>query len=244
LATTFNEMSARLGDFVKQRERLAALGQVAAGMAHEIRNPLGAIEGFAGLLEQRLQKAKDKASISNVRDIRREVAVVNGFIGDFLEYSKPRPPRIGSCDLGAVVTEATQVALPLVRRRRWPLKRHGLKRLECRTDASQVRQVLVNLINNAREASPKGGTIEVSLQDRGLYAELSVRDKGRGIPAKELETLFHPFVTSKPMGTGLGLSIAQALAEGLGGKLYVESEEGRGALFTLTLPLEHKESNG
>ena len=241
LAATFNEMSERLGDFVKQRERLAALGQVAAGMAHEIRNPLGAIEGFAGLLELRLQKAKDKASLSNVRDIRREVAVVNGFIADFLEYSKPRPPRIEPCDLGAVLAEAAQVGLPLARRRRWPLKRQGLKHLACRTDASQVRQVLVNLLNNAREASPKGGPIEVGLQDQGLYAELWVRDRGRGIPAKELDTLFHPFVTTKPMGTGLGLSIAQALAEGLGGKLYVQSEEGRGALFTLTLPLEDKE---
>jgi signal transduction histidine kinase len=221
----------------RARAPLAALGQVAAGMAHEIRNPLGAIEGFAGLLESRLGAAKDKALLSNVRDIRREVAVVNGFIGDFLEYSKPRPPRQAPCDLGRVLEEAAQVAISPARRRRWPLKQVGLKRLACRTDAAQVRQVLVNLLTNAREASRQGGSIEIGLAAEAGLARLWVKDQGRGIPAKDLATLFHPFVTSKPMGTGLGLSIAQALAEGLGGKLEVQSREGEGALFTLTLPL-------
>jgi signal transduction histidine kinase len=244
LASTFNEMSARLGEFVAQRERLAALGQVAAGMAHEIRNPLGAIEGFAGLLEGRLKAGKDKAALSNVRDIRREVGVVDGFIADFLEYARPRPPRLVPCDLGAVVEEALQVAMTAARRRRWPLKRQGLRHLNLSTDASQVRQILVNLVNNAREASPKGGAIELGLEADGAEARLWVRDRGRGIPADALKTLFHPFVTSKPMGTGLGLSIAQALAEGLGGSLKVQSQEGKGATFTLTLPLAgHPEGN-
>jgi signal transduction histidine kinase len=234
LASTFNEMSASLGDLVKQRERLAALGQVAAGMAHEIRNPLGAIEGFAGLLENRL---KDPAALSNVRDIRREVAVVNGFINDFLEYARPRPPRWQDCDLGAVAVEAAQVGLPLARRRRWPLKRHGLKKLALNTDPSQVRQILVNLLSNAREASPKGGAVDLGLEADGDWARLWVRDRGRGVPPAERETLFHPFVTSKPMGTGLGLSIARKLAEGLGGRLELLSAEGKGATFILLLPL-------
>ena len=237
LASTFNEMSTRLGDFVAQRERLAALGQVAAGMAHEIRNPLGAIEGFAGLLEGRLKSGKDRASQSNVRDIRREVAVVNGFIADFLEYARPHPPRLAACDLGAVAEEAAQVALSKARRRRWPLKRHGLRHLAVVTDASQVRQILVNLLNNGREASPKGGSLDVGIEEQSQWVCLWVRDHGRGIPAAELATLFHPFVTSKAMGTGLGLSIAQALAEGLGGRLEVESVEGKGSTFTLFLPL-------
>jgi signal transduction histidine kinase len=215
-------------------------------MAHEIRNPLGAIEGFAGLIEARLEKAKskDKALLAKARDIRREVAVVDSFIADFLEYARPHPPRLADCDLGAVIQEAAQVALPVSRRRRWPLKRGGPRRLMLRTDRAQVRQILVNLVNNAREASPKGGAIELRVLAEEGWARLSVSDRGRGIPVEELKTLFDPFVTSKPMGTGLGLSIAQALAEGLGGRLEVQSEEGKGATFTLCLPLGNTVAEG
>ncbi len=159
------------------------------------------------------------------------------FIADFLEYARPRPPRLAACDLGAVLLEAAQVALPAPRRRRWPLKRPGLRHLKVDTDASQVRQILINLLSNAKEASPKGGPIEMGLESMSGWALLWVRDRGRGMNAQELETLFDPFVTSKPMGTGLGLSIAQALAEGLGGRLEVQSQEGKGALFILSLPL-------
>lgn len=238
LAGTFNEMAERLGAFVKQRERLAALGEVAAGMAHEIRNPLAAIEGFAGLAERRL-KGKDAQALGHLRDVRREVAVVNGFISDFLEYARPRPPRLEPCDLAAVADEAAQVAVSPRQRRRWVLKRTGLRQMEALTDAGHVRQVLVNLLRNAREAMPKGGGIELSVERKGAWALLAVRDHGRGLPPEgEREALFKPFVSTKPMGTGLGLSIAQKLAEGLGGRIEAApAPAGRGSVFTLFVPL-------
>jgi signal transduction histidine kinase len=238
LAGTFNEMAERLGAFVAQRERLAALGEVAAGMAHEIRNPLAAIEGFAGLAEQRV-KDRDKEALAHVRDVRREVAVVNEFIGDFLQYARPRPPRVVPCDLAAVVDEAAQVAVSARQRRRWTVKRSGAKLLAAQSDPGQIRQILVNLIKNAREASPKGGGIELGVEKQGRWAFLSVRDHGRGLPEGGHEALFKPFVTSKPMGTGLGLSIAQKLAETLGGHIEAEAAHtGKGSVFTLVLPLQ------
>jgi signal transduction histidine kinase len=244
LAGTFNEMAERLGAFVKQRERLAALGEVAAGMAHEIRNPLAAIEGFAGLAESRLRD-KDKEALGHVRDVRREVAVVNGFIADFLDYAKPRPPRIAPCDLGEVLDQAAQVAVSARQRGRWIIKHNGLRELQAVSDAGQVRQILVNLVKNAREASPKGGAIELGLEKQGAWAFLSIRDHGRGLPEGGHEALFKPFVTSKPMGTGLGLSIAQKLAESLGGHIEAEpAAAGKGSLFTLVLPLQAPEPAG
>lgn len=236
LTGTFNEMAERLGGFVKQRERLAALGEVAAGMAHEIRNPLAAMEGFAGLAEARL-KGKDPETLAHVRDVRREVAVVNGFINDFLEYARPRPPKLVACDLAAVADEAASVALTARQRARWNLRRQGLRQLPALCDPGHVRQVLVNLLKNAREASPKGGILDLGVEQSQSEARLWVRDRGRGIDADQLGSLFQPFVTTKPMGTGLGLSLALKLAEGLGGRIEVQSTPGKGSTFTLVLPL-------
>lgn len=235
LGDTFNQMAERLGILVRQRERLAALGEVAAGMAHEIRNPLAALDGYAQLAEQRVQD--DPVAARQLREVRREVAVVDGFIRDFLAYARPRPPLVEACDLGAVADAAARVALPAVKRRRWRLRRTGLKRLPARADAGQLRQVLVNLLTNAREAQPKGGWVELDLGVKAGRARLSVRDGGPGIPAAAREGLFKPFASTKPMGTGLGLSIAQALAEGMGGRIDVESAEGKGSCFTVWLPL-------
>ena len=238
LADTFNEMAAELGTYVLQRERLAALGQVAAGMAHEIRNPLGAIAALAELLEGRLKKG-DKAR-EHARDIVREVREVNGFIEDFLEYARPRAQKREDCDLVAVAREALQVAFPKGGRGRGRFRAGlaGVKSLPASTDPRQLRQVLLNLLSNAREASPKGGVVSLEVLRLGAEAWLAVSDQGRGIPAADRERLFQPFFTSKPMGTGLGLPIALKMVEGLGGRIEVESREGKGSRFTVILPLD------
>lgn len=235
LGATFNQMAERLGALVRQRERLAALGEVAAGMAHEIRNPLAALAGYAQLAEQRVKG--DPAAARHLREVLREVAVVDGFIHDFLAYARPRPPSLAPCDLGALADAAARVGLPAAKRRRWRLKRGGLKRLRVVADAGQLRQVLVNLLTNAREAQPQGGWVELTVAAKGGLARVSVRDGGPGVPAAAREGLFKPFATTKPMGTGLGLSIAQALVERMGGRIDVDSVEGEGSCFTVWLPL-------
>ncbi len=242
LAETFNEMAQDLGVWARQRERLAALGELAAGVVHEIRNPLQAIEGFAALLQNKL-KPKDPAR-AYAKDIQAEVKVANQFLGDFLEYSRARPALLTFCDVGLVLDDALKVAFPRGARARWKLKREGERHLRATVDPGQLRQVLVNLLNNAREASPQGGPIRAGLDSQKGHLRLWVADLGRGIPEGDLAKLFLPFFTSKPMGTGLGLSIAHKLVEGLGGRIEVSSQFGKGSVFTVYVPVRPSRGEG
>jgi signal transduction histidine kinase len=235
MSATFNEMAEQLGAFVGERERLATLGELAAGVVHEVRNPLAAIEGFATLVETRL-KPKDP-SRAYTRDIKNEVRIVNGFLTDFLEYAKPRQPRLEAIHPAEVADAALAVVLPGDRARRWKPSWGRRDPVRVLADKDQLRQVFVNLLMNAREASPKGGPLILSCLRRGAEARLSVVDKGKGISKADLEKLFTPFFTSKPMGTGLGLSIAGKIVESFGGRIEVESEEGKGSNFTVILPI-------
>ena len=235
MSVTFNEMAEKLGAFVSEKERLATLGELAAGVVHEVRNPLAAIEGFASLVEARL-KPRDPGR-AHTRDIKNEVRIVNGFLSDFLEYAKPRPPRLAAIHPAEVADAALLVALPGERARRWKASWGRREPLRVLADKDQLRQVFVNLMINAREASPKGGPLLLSCVKKGGEARLSVGDKGKGISPSDLEKLFTPFFTSKPMGTGLGLSIAAKIAQSFGGRIEVESVEGKGSTFTVVLPV-------
>jgi signal transduction histidine kinase len=236
MSATFNEMAERLGAFMREKERLVTLGELAAGVVHEIRNPLAAIAGFAEILEGRL-KAKDPSK-AHLRKIQNEVRVVSGFLSDFLEYAKPRQPRLEKLDPCKVAEAALGVVLPGDKAKRWKASWEKRDKVLVRADADQLRQVLVNLLMNAREASPKGAPIHLGLEKSKGWARLWIRDEGRGISKDAMDKLFTPFYTSKPMGTGLGLSIAQKIVESLGGRVEAESRAGQGSRFTVVLPLK------
>lgn len=235
MSSTFNEMAEQLAVFVSEKERLATLGELAAGVVHEVRNPLAAIEGFAGLVEARL-KPRDPGH-AYVKDIKNEIRIVNGFLTDFLEFAKPRQPRLEAIHPAEVADGALMVVLPGDRARKWKPSWGRREPLKVLADKDQLRQVFVNLLMNAREASPRGGPLILSCQRRGAEARLTVADKGKGISTGDLEKLFTPFFTSKPMGTGLGLSIAAKIVESFGGRIEVESIEGKGSEFTVVLPV-------
>jgi signal transduction histidine kinase len=234
LTLTFNEMAQQLGDFVRNKERLATLGELSAGVAHEIRNPLGAIEGFAGLLLANLKETDP--SRKHALDIQSEVRILNRFLTDFLEYARPAPVTTRTVDLGEVVKSAWNVVFPQTQGMRWRMDRQGLTQLSIETDDEQLRRVMVNLIRNAKEASPRGGIILVGLEQRKGEAALWVEDHGRGITPGDLKQLFVPFFTTKPMGTGLGLAIADKIVKSFSGKIEVESQAGKGSRFTVLLP--------
>ena len=239
---TFNEMTKQLAVFVKEKERLATLGELSAGVAHEIRNPLAAIEGFAGLLEKKLSGREREKEYA--QEIMNEVRTLNRFITDFLDFSRPSPPRLEVAQLRDVAEAATRVALP-PRSRKWKVETSG-REVEAVVDPSQLRQVLVNLMKNAREAMPGGGTIRVRTGRRDGRVFIEVEDQGRGMDAATVEQLFTPFFTTKPMGTGLGLAIALKLVEAIGGRLDVSSEEGKGSRFVLSVPddlMAHSQEN-
>ncbi len=235
MSSTFNEMTEQLERFVREKERLATLGELAAGVVHEVRNPLAAIEGFADLMARRLRKTDP--SLAHLREIKNEVRIVNGFLSEFLDYAKPRPPKIEPLDPAESVAAAMPVVFPGDKARKWRVGWGRRERLAVLADKDQLRQVMVNLLMNAAEASPKGGRISIACVKNGAAARLSVKDEGKGISSADREKLFTPFFTSKPMGTGLGLSIASKIVEGFGGSIEVESEEGKGSVFTVVMPL-------
>ena len=228
--------------YVRQREmeRLATLGEMAAGLAHEIRNPLGAIKGAA----QYLDPSGDKPESRFLKVIVEEVDRLNRVVTQFLDYSKPP------------VTEFKQVELlPLVNKTVDMLKANPVEgvRLEMSGVAKsvavmaapeQIQQVLINLIQNSTKAlsGRSDGVIRVGVDiDGASEAVVSVEDNGCGIKREHLDKLFIPFFTTSPSGTGLGLSISQKIIEFHRGRIEVATEEGRFTRFSVILPLVKKE---
>lgn len=233
---------------LQERDRLAALGQMAAGLAHEVKNPLGAIKGAAQLLGDPSGRL-DPQNREFVGIILEEVDRLDRVVGSVLDYARPSKGDLGAVDVNAIVrrtitvlasepSEGLDICTEL---------REGLP--FARADAEQLRQVLINLIRNAVQAMGGRGRLLVAtslrvergglngLQERPTSVEISVRDEGPGIAPHVLEKLFVPFFTTKPTGTGLGLAISQRAIEEIGGRIEVHSRPGAGSTFTVVLPL-------
>ena len=232
---------------MKERERLAALGQMAAGLAHEIRNPLGSIKGAAQVLEPIGQQSNDSSIREFLNIIVEEVDRLNKIVSQFLDYARPYRGDPKPLDVNDVVRRT----LHLLPREEGPNKTEIVTTLvdglpQVRADAEQLRQVFLNLSINAIQAMPRGGTLHVSSSLRrstrrgvaAAFLEVRFRDSGAGIPAGDLKNLFIPFFTTKEKGTGLGLPISQRIIENHGGTIEVRSKPGAGATFTVLLPIE------
>jgi signal transduction histidine kinase len=222
----------------REKERLAVLGEMAAGLAHEIRNPLGAIKGAA----QFLDPSQDRPESKFLKVIVDEVDRLNRVVSQFLDYSKPSVAQFSSFDLGALVEKTIELMRPGLR------TEIKIEVLPYRSSvfvmgsAEQIQQVLINLIQNAQNAlaDVDEGVIRVNLlTHRDLsYPEVSlvVEDNGRGIKKENLDKLFIPFFTTSPSGTGLGLSISHKIVESHRGRFEVVSEEGRFTRVSVILP--------
>lgn len=233
---------------LQERDRLAALGQMAAGLAHEVKNPLGAIKGAAQLLGDPTGKL-DPQNREFVGIILEEVERLDRVVGSVLDYARPSKGDLGAVDVNAVVRRTITV-LASDRAEDWDLRTELEEGLPfARADAEQLRQVLINLIRNAVQAMGGRGKVFVETclrsergsatgsQERPAWVEISVRDEGPGIAPHVLEKLFVPFFTTKPTGTGLGLAISQRTVEEMGGRIEVHSRPGTGSTFTVVLPL-------
>ena len=235
---------------MQERDRLAALGQMAAGLAHEVKNPLGAIKGAAQLLgdpgEQ--QQRLGPVELEFVGIILEEVERLDRVVGSVLDYARPSKGELGAVDLNAVVRRTVTV-LASDRAEECQIVTNlsdGLPPV--RADAEQLRQVLINLVRNAIQAMGGQGTVRVrtaihaqapsaiAAGPAGEWVEVSVRDGGPGIAPSVLRNLFVPFFTTKDRGTGLGLAISQRMVEEMGGRIEVASLLGDGATFTVLLP--------
>ncbi|HLV67051.1 MAG TPA: ATP-binding protein [Polyangiaceae bacterium] len=231
---------------LQERDRLAALGEMAAGLAHEVKNPLGAIKGAAQLLGDTGSRL-DVSEREFVGIILEEVERLDRVVGSVLDYARPSKGELHAVDAGAVVRR-TLTVLASDRAEDWDVETHIAEGLPLiRADAEQLRQVLMNLVRNAIQAVGGRGKVRVSaaLRERGpgafaaegpAWVEISVRDEGPGIAPQVLEKLFVPFFTTKPTGTGLGLAVSQRLVEEMGGRIEVTSRPGAGSTFTVVLP--------
>jgi len=224
-------------------ERLAELGRFAAGIAHEVRNPLGAILNSAALLRRDLELGEEDTRLLNV--ILEETDRLTNVVGDVLTFVRPSDPEFRLCDVRHLLTDtvlAFQCDEQLGHKVRIDVSvAPDVPPVE--TDAKHVRQALWNVLRNAVEASAAGGTVTISARlgdraNRGLVIDVS--DRGCGMTPEVLARAFEPFATNKPGGTGLGLAIVQGIVERHGGATHIESEFGAGTRFTIELPLDRQ----
>lgn len=240
LATTFEGMVsaiARANEQLLASERLATIGKMAAHVTHEIRNPLSSIALNLELLEDEVPASADEAH-NLLRAIKAEVERLSGLSEQYLSVARQRPQQKQPENLGEIIEEACEFA-------RRELQQAGIELeiaigshaddVKLAVDEAQIRQALLNLLRNAREAMPGGGRVVVKLEraDEGL--DLIVDDEGVGMPATTRERLFEPFFTTKQHGTGLGLAISRQIAEAHGGGIRVEAREPRGTRIVMHL---------
>ena len=220
---------------MKRAERLSAIGQLSAGLAHEIRNPLASISGAAAILAR--NQSLDPKNAKCLEIITSESERLNGLLTNFLNFARPRPPRLRIVQLGPVLGNVLELASHGVRGKDVHLDQGieaGLQPVEC--DPEQLEQVLLNLMINAIEASPDGGTVTLSAAATGSRIAIGVKDQGSGVAPADIDRLFDPFFTTKEHGTGLGLPVAHQIVRQMGGALMAHANAERGMTFSVVLP--------
>ena len=212
------------------RSRLSSLGEISAGIAHELRNPMGVIAGYTKLLS----KKADESLKPTVDAIAKEINVMNRIISDFLSFAKPAEPNISDVDLKGMIKNCVSVVAGGRGDIKTVLDINGLPAIK--GDEVLLRQAFTNLIQNAIESMPKGGELSIrsSLKD---FIEVTIIDRGPGIAENIVDKIFLPFFTTKDKGTGLGLSIVQKIIVSHGGNIFVESGN-KGTTFRIRFPLK------
>lgn len=224
---------------MKRVERLSAVGQLSAGLAHEIRNPLASIAGAVGIIER--NRGSESKRSECLKIIKRETERLNRLLTTFLDFARPRPPQYRTINLPRALDSAIALATHAVDRKPIALSKDvpaSLPALEC--DPEQLRQVLLNLLINAIQASPHGGDVVLRARLAGSKVLIQVKDQGSGIPPEIRERIFDPFFSTKESGTGLGLSVAHQIIEQHGGILTAEANPGKGMTFSVALPLKRE----
>ncbi len=222
-------------------ERLAAIGELSAGVAHELRNPLGAIKNAAYYIKGKVRGSdlvKDNPRIGEFLEIMgEEVDTSNQIITDLMDFARVNPSQFSPTALESVVEQALSRAA--IKKNVNLIKEFPPALPKVLADSEQLRRAFANLIKNADEAMPKGGTLTISAKATDGFVELQFRDTGGGISDADLPKVFDPLFTTKPRGIGLGLAIVKQIIERHAGSISVTSKPGEGATFTIRLPLNN-----
>jgi len=223
---------------MSRAEHFATLGELAAGLAHEIRNPLAGIAGVIEIVSRDLPPNSPARGV--IKDAKDEAVQINRILTDLLEIARPKPPQFQVKDLAATAEHAVMFARQQAVTKRIMMeldKGENIPPID--HDPHQINQVLLNLLLNAIQAMEKPGSIFVTLRRDKDAVLITVADQGKGIPPENLSNIFRPFFTTKGHGTGLGLSLARRIVEAHGGSITVRSEVGKGTQFVLRLPVAH-----
>ncbi|MGD1968373.1 MAG: ATP-binding protein [Desulfobacterales bacterium] len=228
---------------VARSQRLASVGRLAAGVAHEIRNPLSSIKGFATYFKERYPDRPQDQQTSTI--MIQEVDRLNRVVGQLLEFARPVPVKPKPVSLQKLLDDSVTLVAERAADKGISIQTQNNARVdEVRIDPDRTNQVLLNLYLNAIDAMEKGGelNVEISANGQGGDVVILVSDTGHGIRQEDLSKIFEPYFTTKSTGTGLGLAIAHNTIEAMGGKITVESDRQAGTTFTVTLPdsEEHK----
>ena len=233
--TAYRNMERQLAD----AEHLATLGELSAGLAHEIKNPLAGIKGAIEVIRDSIPASDIHREI--LGDVLHEVNRIDKIVRDLLNYAKPKPPSHSDIQLAEMAQRIVAMVDKSTNNDALSIRLHKLTRIpEFTGDETQLEQVLLNLLLNAQKAMPAGGHIDVRLSHdsgRGGGAHGGRRMTGRGSPEEVRKRLFQPFFTTRTDGTGLGLATCLKNVQYHGGVIDVQSEPGRGAKFIVTLPL-------
>jgi signal transduction histidine kinase len=220
---------------MSRAEHLATLGELATGLAHEIRNPLAGIAGVIEIVGRDLPATSPARAV--VKDVRLEITRISRTLTDLLETARPRRPEVRRSNLNTTVEHAVMLARQQVLSRPIKIELEKAPDLpDVEHDSDQVHQVLLNLLLNAVQAMERVGTVCVEIGTRDGYASIAVSDTGRGISPQNLPNIFRPFYTTKGDGTGLGLSLARRIVEDHHGRIEVSSVLGKGSKFEVLLP--------
>jgi signal transduction histidine kinase len=223
-------------------EHLATLGELAAGLAHEIRNPLAGIAGVVDIMGKELPPNSPSRAV--IDDVHREILQIQAILNDLLSYARPRPPSFHPANLNMTIEQAVVLTRQQVRTK--PIQvifepNPSLPMVE--HDPALIQQVILNLLLNGIQAISGAGEVQVTLNQERDSVVIQVSDTGRGISTEALPRIFKPFFTTRTEGTGLGLSLANSIVQSHGGRIEVSSAPGKGSQFKVLLPLQRSKKS-
>lgn len=217
-----------------EAEKLSSVGQISAGLAHELKNPLTSLKMLFQAFKEQPDMTREDAEV-----ISTEIEKMDNILSNFMGFVKQKGFYLADTDLNKLVDRVLSLATYDIENSNIVVRRDMLENLPLvKADRGLLEQVFLNLVINAVHAMPGGGEIRISGKSDDLFVEVMFWDKGGGIPSNIQEKIFNPFFTTKEEGTGLGLAIAYNIIKSHGGKLFFNSEEGRGTVFTVRLPIE------
>jgi signal transduction histidine kinase len=224
---------------IKRADRLSAVGQLSASLAHEIRNPLASIDGAANLIES--SQTSEEMRRGSLAIIRKEIQRLNRLLTNLLDFARPRKPEFQPAEPRRLFDAIVNLADHSARQKGITIRKDvppSVPPFEC--DPEQMKQVILNLAINAVQAMAAPGEIVLSARQNGSSVTISVRDQGHGIPEEDIDKIFNPFYTTKDAGTGLGLSVVHQIVNQHGGTVRAERNPDRGMTFSLEVPLHQR----